>query len=93
MPGTRNSQPRKTSEVMGHRRESTTVTLLSILRDEGSSHLLSKNFSSQQKKNHYRKPQSIKMERISDRVLSSPCWKFHSLYFNNMAVYTWSGKI
>lgn len=50
MPGTRNSQPRKTSEVMGHRRESTTVTLLSILRDEGSSHLLSKNFSLQQKK-------------------------------------------
>lgn len=50
MPGTRNSQPRKTSEVMGCRKESTTVTLLRILRDEGSSHLLSKKkFSLQQK--------------------------------------------
>ena len=77
MPGTRNSQPRKTSEVMGRRRESTTVKLLSILRHESSSYLLSKKFFFATG-DHYRKPQPIKIERISDRVLSSLCWKLHS---------------
>lgn len=77
MPGTRKSKPCKTSEAMGHRRESTTVMLLSVLRDEGSSHLLSKKFFFATG-DHYRKPQPIKMERISDHVVSSPCWKLHS---------------